>query len=538
MGKNINPVWSPDGRQLVWVSDRTGTNDLYLYERAEQRLYRISDVLSGVIAIGPLSPVLSWAGDGRLLFAYFEQAGYNIYGLDDPRALPRVPASGIGRPIIAAAPPSEPLATPAATTGGTIVEPRADPYVASYYRSGNSFRPSRQAPAPETVVAPVSVVALLDSAALALPDTLDFEHTDYKVKFTPDMIGRPTIGAQVGGHYGNGLYGGSFIALSDMLGNHNILAAANVNGSLSDASFYSGYSFLKTRTNFGAAFYQQPLYRYYGVDVVNVDVDGQLHEAIANVFIRDLIRGGQLSISYPFSTFRRVELGASAVHYTRDILYRGIDRFTGEPIQEDDRLGGLKYLQPQAALVFDNSRFGWTGPVYGRRYRLQLSRTFGDLKFTEGLLDFRNYWNYKQKVVLAGRFVGLTRFGGDADQFSLYWGGPYYIRGYDGGSFDINGQECSESRHYSGEESISRCPVRDQLIGSSAAFMNLEMRVPVITELQIGFLGNFPPVDAVAFFDGGIAWDNEICMAADLASTNRCATGEKVHVVWDRKPGQ
>ncbi|MGH7506907.1 MAG: TolB family protein, partial [Longimicrobiales bacterium] len=78
VGKNINPVWSPDGRQLVWVSDRTGTNDLYLYERAEQQLYRISDVLSGVIAIGPLSPVLSWAGDGRLLFAYFEQAGYNI----------------------------------------------------------------------------------------------------------------------------------------------------------------------------------------------------------------------------------------------------------------------------------------------------------------------------------------------------------------------------------------------------------------------------------------------------------------------------
>jgi Tol biopolymer transport system component len=536
-GKNINPVWSPDGDQLIWVSDRSGTNDLYLYERADQELFRISDVLSGVIAIGPLSPVLSWAGDGRLLFAYFEQAGYNIYGVEDPRTLPRVPASGLTPRAVIAAAQAERNGTDQTVTGGTIADPPADPFVASYYRSGDTFRPSRKTVDTEPVAAPVSVVALLDSAALALPDTLDFEHADYKVKFTPDMIGRPTIGAQVGGYYGNGLYGGSYIALSDMLGNHNILAAANINGSLSDASFYGAYSFLKTRANFGFAFYQQPLYRYYRTGLVDLEIDGEAREALANVFIRDVIRGGQASLSYPFSTFRRVELGASAVHYARDILYRGVDPSTGEPLQQDEDIGSLKYVQPSAALVFDNSLFGWTGPIYGRRYRLQLSRTFGNLEFVEGLVDFRNYWNYKQKVVLAGRLVALTRFGENAEQFSLYWGGPYYIRGYDGGSFDPNGRECFDSRHYTGEASTSRCPVRDQLIGSSAAFVNMEVRVPVITELQIGFLGNFPPVDAVAFFDGGLAWDNEICAVAALG-TAQCEQGQKVNVVWDRKPGE
>jgi outer membrane protein assembly factor BamA len=280
------------------------------------------------------------------------------------------------------------------------------------------------------------------------------------------------------------------------------------------------------------------LYRYFGAAYVPLEIDGTMREALANVFRRDLIRAAQLSISYPFTTFQRIELGATAVQYQSDVLYRGIDRYTREPLQKDESLGSLGYLQPLAALVFDNSLFGWTGPIYGRRYRLQLSRTLGELTFTEGLVDVRNYWNYKQSIVFAARMVGLTRFGGDADRFALFWGGPYYVRGYDGSSFDLNGEECLDSRQYGDETSLSRCPVRDQLIGSSAAFMNLEVRVPVVTELQIGFLGNFPPIDAVAFFDGGLAWDSQICTVADLTRSNQCAEGVPVKVVWDRKPGQ
>jgi outer membrane protein assembly factor BamA len=193
-----------------------------------------------------------------------------------------------------------------------------------------------------------------------------------------------------------------------------------------------------------------------------------------------------------------------------------------------------------AALVFDNSLFGWTGPIYGRRYRAQVSRTFGTFELNEAMLDFRNYWNYKQSVVFASRFTALHRTGRDADRFGVYWGGPYYIRGYDAGSFELGANECETSRRYGGEESVSACPVRDQLIGSSAAFMNLELRVPIIKELQIGLIGAFPPVDLVTFFDGGLAWDNEICMNTSALDPNSCAEGaaEKVHVVWDRKPGQ
>src|SRR5437868_14369641 len=103
---------------------------------------------------------------------------------------------------------------------------------------------------------------MMDSV-VSMPDTAEFEERDYKVKLTPDVVGRPTIGAQAGGSYGSGLYGGSYITLSDMLGNHNLVFAGNVNGSFSDAEVVTGYSMQKRRWNFTVVGQQMPLYRYF-----------------------------------------------------------------------------------------------------------------------------------------------------------------------------------------------------------------------------------------------------------------------------------
>jgi outer membrane protein assembly factor BamA len=283
-----------------------------------------------------------------------------------------------------------------------------------------------------------------------------------------------------------------------------------------------------------------PLYRYLGGGYFPLQMGGTERQVAANVFLRDLIRGGQVGMSYPFSTFRRFELNLTGVSYQSDILYRGYDVMTYEPIEIDQQTAGFSYAQPEIALVFDNSLFGWTGPIVGRRYRLQLSRAIGDIAFNEALVDFRNYTNWKQNLVFATRFVALSRFGGEAERFGLFWGGPYYIRGYDYNSFDPGGPECQDSRNWGEETSISRCPVRDQLVGSSAAFLNAELRYPVIKELQIGFLGNFPPVDAVAFFDGGMAWDSRVCGIYDYTRADNCALGQadNVSVRWDRKMGE
>lgn len=544
-GKNSNPVWSPDGRSLVWVSDRTGVNNLYLYEFDEQKLYRITDLLSGAIGVTPLSPVLSWSSrDGRLVFVYFEQAGYNLYAVEDPRQLPRVPVEDPAPALLAADD-----VTPQAPGNGGDASPdvvamdmdlgdvRA---VTSYYRDGDRIRPSALLPdSPHAAQhGPVTVLDLLGSPDLALPDTTEFVVRNYSVRFTPDVVGRPTIGASVGGWYGNGIFGGSYVSLSDMLGNHNIVVAGNINGSFSDANFLAGYTFLKNRANWAIFAEQVPFYRYWGGGLTD-DVPGAGgFPTVINVFQRDVMRSLQGIVAYPFSTFRRVELGVAGVHMKRDFLYRGYFYHTGEPIQHDERIGSMKYLQPTAALVFDNSIFGWTGPIVGRRYRMQVSQTAGDFQFTEGLLDFRNYINIKTRFVLAARFIAITRRGPDSDRFPMFWGGPYLLRGYDGGSFNVESRECVESRRWGEEESLSPCPVRDQLIGSSGALMNLEFRMPIVEELQIGFLGNFPPMDLVAFFDGGVAWANHVCTSQTSAwDPERCPPEDqrKVTLVWDRK---
>ena len=534
-GKNINAVWSPDGSKLIWVNDRTGVNNLYLYDRQTTELSQITDLISGAIAVGPLSPVLTWSTQsGRMLFGHFEIAGYNIYGVDDPLKLERMPV--VEAPVVVAA-------TNGSSNGNTTAAPVQDPNapIASYYKtSDGTMRASSTLPAGTEITTPISVAALLDSAAAMLPDTADFEHSEYKVKFSADMIGRPQIGTQLGGVYGNGVQGGTFITLSDMLGNHNILLAGNVSGTLSDASVLAGYSNLEHRINYGVAVSQQPYYYYGGTGYFPIDIRGELRDVQASIYQRDLYRSAQAGISYPFSQYSRVELTGQAIDFKSEYLFTGYDLQTGEGIQKTESLGQIRFAEPLAAYVFDNTLFGWTGPVVGRRFRLQASHALGDVQYAQGLVDFRNYMNYKQNLVFASRFIGLTRQGRDGDRFGNYWGNSYFLRGYDDRSFDGASAECVDSRFYSSEPSLSQCPVRDQLVGSNVMIMNTELRYPIVKELQVGFLGNFPPVDAVAFFDGGVAWSNKICLQDRSAALGGCTESGTIpiHLVWDRKAGQ
>ena len=561
-GKNINPVWAPDGGTLAWVGDRTGINNLYLYDLARGELRQVTDLLSGIIGTNHLTPVLSWARDsGRMVFVHFESAGYALYALDDPRALPTVRSRGGGARVagsgapevegghVVAADSTRP--DPAPATDGSDVSGVSDvsdvadaiaegPFTASLYRTDDGLRPSDALPPGEGPDrGPLSVMDLLGRTERSLPDTSGFDVVDYHVKLTPDVIGQPSIGVQAGGYYGNGVYGGSYISMTDMLGNHNVVVAGNINGSFSDATFYAGYGFYSRRPNLRFTIQQLPFYRYRGYQSFPLDVDGEVRDVSANVFLRDVIRSLDAVMAYPFNTFRRVELGARLSYFKRDNVYRGYYEDTREPLDHHERVGAMTFVEPTAALVFDNALFGWTGPIAGRRSRVQLSRTTGDIRFTEALLDLRNYWNHDRWLVLATRLVALTRFGPDSGRFSLFWGGPYFIRGYDGHTFPITGRECAESRSAVVGGTPSQCPVRDQLIGSSGAFLNAELRFPVVTELRLGPLGQFPPVDGVLFADGGLAWDERVCDTLDFDPTTACAgTSRPVTLVWNRAPGQ
>src|SRR5436853_466631 len=148
-GKNINPVWAPDGRSIAFVSDRSGISDIYLYDFGDHNLYQLTDVYTGVTGITPLSPALSWARQAdRLAFAYYEDGDYNVYGVDNPRSLRRQPYQEPAAPPVTsllAVTRRDTTRAPATPAGAAIPTEQARGATA-VYRSPTGFRASSATP--------------------------------------------------------------------------------------------------------------------------------------------------------------------------------------------------------------------------------------------------------------------------------------------------------------------------------------------------------------------------------------------------------
>ena len=43
-GKNIDPVWAPDGKSLAFVSDRTAISNVFVYDFADAKVYQLTDL--------------------------------------------------------------------------------------------------------------------------------------------------------------------------------------------------------------------------------------------------------------------------------------------------------------------------------------------------------------------------------------------------------------------------------------------------------------------------------------------------------------
>src|SRR6266576_2884740 len=323
-GKNINPAWAPDGRSLAFVSDRNGISNIFLYELSDGKIYQLTDVFTGVSGITALSPCLSWAHEAdRLAFAYYEDAEYNVYAVDNPRSLKRQPYQAPATPLVtsllaaerrALAGPTAVLAAAAPVDTG----PRAG---TSVYRSPKGFRASGTTPQTSdsgAAPAPVSVKSLIDSSP-ALPDTSEFTFKPYRTRYSPDYVAQPTIGYERD-NFGRGFFGGTAVSLSDILGNHTLVFSGSVNGRLSEAQVLALYANQAHRLNWYFGGSQQPLYYYLPAGVQQVAPDTFIvTQQIERFVIRDVFAQS----SYPFSRFTRVEFGGHFSNISQAILQQG-----------------------------------------------------------------------------------------------------------------------------------------------------------------------------------------------------------------------
>ncbi len=525
-GKNINPVWAPDGRSLAFVSDRSGIANVYLHDFGDGRVYQLTNLFTGVQGITPLSPVLTWAARAdRMAFVYYEDGQYSVYSVENPRSLRRAPYRGpVTRPVVTLLAAEGPdtlgpapafvmhaAGTPPASAGtpGTTAVTSTPPGGASIYRSSGGFRPSASPHPAESAAAPppVTVRALLDSATLALPDTNEFSFKPYKVRFTADYVVRPTVGYQRN-NFGRGFFGGTAIALSDILGNHSMVLAGSINGRISEAQFLGVYINQSRRLNWAAGFSQDPLYFYGGSGWTredNPDLPGDSLDVYSSRVRRFVIRDAFAESYYPFSRFSRLEMGLHAINISEatldfQTLYNNLGEFVGQRLVNG---GGpsATFVQPSLAHVHDNTLFGYVGPFAGSRSRLSIAPAFGSWQFTAGLVDYRRYLFFRPFTV-AFRGMVFGRFGRDADRFPIFLGNTELLRGYTAGS--LRDHECVA------DPSLQlSCPELDQLIGSKIAVASVELRFPLTRSLVLGFLPvGFPPIEGAIFYDMGMAWES------------------------------
>jgi hypothetical protein len=382
----------------------------------------------------------------------------------------------------------------------------------SIYRSATGFRPSALSqPAESSAAAPaVTVRALLDSATLALPDTNEFTFRPYKVRFTADYVVRPTVGYQRD-NFGRGVFGGTAIALSDILGNHSVVFAGSINGRISEAQFLGLYVNQSHRLNWAGGFSQDPLYFYGGSAWTRMDDPrnpgvGDSLDVFSTRIRRFVIRDAFAESSYPFSRFNRIELGMHAVNISEATLDLQTLYDAGGPFDQRLVQGGgpsATFVQPSIAHVHDNTLFGYVGPFAGSRSRFSVSPALGSWQFTAGLIDYRRYIFFRP-FTIAVRGLMFGRFGRDADRFPVYLGSTELIRGYTAGS--IRNHECVANQQ---QASQTGCAELDQLIGSKIAVGNIELRFPLTRSLVLGFLPvGFPPIEGAIFYDIGMAWDD------------------------------
>jgi Tol biopolymer transport system component len=468
-GKNINPQWSADGSSLYFLSDQNGITNVYRVALADGELYQITHLAVGVSGITELSPAMSLAAD-KLVFSAYEGDRYTIYVIESDELL----------------------------AGGPLQPPLAD------------VSPAVLPPADRPVG---DVMALVTNWELGLPEgTEEFETTEYNAGLSLDYVAPPQV-AVGSDPYGTYVGGGTALFWSDVLGEHSLATLLQVNGSLKDIAALVGYENRRSRWNWGGAVSQIPIVQR-GFYRPEYDLGTGIWTERELLF-RQTTREVTGVLSYPFSRVQRTEFGASYMNISFDYELRTREydsafRQIDETKEDLEAPNALNLGTASAALVYDNTFFGWTGPVLGQRYRFELSPVFGSINYLGVLTDYRRYLMPLRPYTLAARVLHFGRYGNggeDGRLQPLFLGYQQIIRGYNWDSFEA--EECNQdvdSKDFVGDSS---CPVFDQLFGSRFVVGNFEFRVPFPQGLGLGSPSVLPPMTLALFYDVGAAWWGE-----------------------------
>lgn len=477
---NMNPQFSGNSQQIYFLSNRDGFRNMYRYTISGGKVEQLTDYFTGISGITEFSPALSLSLNDDVVYSYYRSQKYTIYNAKASE-FKAVEVSPQAMNFNAA------ILPPVKSSGVDLINANL-----------NNF----------------------ERFELIEPESI--KQVPYRPQFKLDYLSSNGVGAQVG-RLGTGLSSGIQGIFSDILGGNQIQAAAAVNGEIYDFGGQVAYINQQTRINWGAAVSHIPYVSGFSNAQLEETSSGEQVYVENYDILRTFEDQIQLFASYPFSRISRFELGTGAAWYSYRLdRYSNVYQYFGgnaiggqlaadkrkvprEEAAEDYRAYGIDFqpftiYQLNSAFVGDNSLMGITAPLAGFRYRFGAESYLGDYSFTALTADFRKYHRI-MPVTFAVRAYSYSRLGKDQNRlYPLFVGYPYFIRGYEANSFYKKGTAINTP----GQFSLS------QLTGSKIAVFNFEVRLPFTGPKRLSAIeSKFLFSDLNAFFDIGLAYDQD-----------------------------
>jgi Tol biopolymer transport system component len=468
-----SPVVSPDGKQVLFVSDMNGINNIHVLDLESLSSRPITNSLSGVYQLS-----ISRDG-GKMVFSSLDNSGFDLFLMRNPleqelktRVLELTELTKARKDNgISAGKETESAETPARddTTGlyGEDVEIDFSNYV---------FRRDE----------PGTTVDTTAGQSTDVSGNVDEEGNyivnKYKLNFSPDII------------YGNagfdtfyGVMGSTVMAFSDLLGDHQIIFVTNLNFDLKNSDYGLQYLYLPERVDFGVAGFHSA--RFAVID----DIYG-------GSFYRFRTFGVNLAAAFPVDRFDRLEFGGTWYNISRENL-----DIIADPIQE------RTVFVPSVGYTHDTSLWGFISPVNGTRYNFSVFGTPqlgpNGLSFVNVTGDYRTYLSLGANYSIAFRLAGGGSFGRDPQKFIIGGVDNWINRSFEGGYIPL---ENAEDYIFLQVGTPLRGYNYNAAIGSRYSMMNFELRYPLFAFLQAGPLPiGLQSLGGVMFFDAGAAWNDE-----------------------------
>ncbi|GAB3937510.1 DPP IV N-terminal domain-containing protein [Mucilaginibacter myungsuensis] len=472
---NLNPVYSSDGKQVYFLSNRDGFRNIYRYTFADGKVEQMTKLFTGISGITEFSPALSVSANNDIVYSYYKGQKHTIYTAKDGDFKPTVVGAQEVNFDAAMLPPFKAVG------------------VDQINSNLNAFLAYPRLPA--------------DS----------IKQIKYRPQFKLDYLASNGVGVGVS-NFGTGLASGVQGVFSDILGRNQIYAGLAVNGEIYDFGGMFTYINQAGRWNFGGSVSHIPFqygsysfvpstYQYNGT---TVPIYEERYDIIR--IFQDRVGG---FTSYPLSRINRIEFGAGAAYYSYrvdrfttyrdlngsafDVQRRHIPRaeYEADPANRGVSLQPFSVFNVNTAFVGDNAYFGIAAPLNGFRYRIGGELNFGTFNYFAPTIDLNKYQRIKP-ITLAARFYSYGRFGGTGNSlYPLYLGYPFLIRGYESQTF-TNSNSGVPTNNFT----------IDQLSGNRMALTSFEIRLPFTGPEKLTVLpSKFLFSELNVFFDAGLAWN-------------------------------